>query len=55
MHKSRSLILGIICLIFGLGQSQWLETTIYVPDSLCGMHYPQAFTYKIKRTGGYDG
>lgn len=25
--------------------SQWLETTIYVPDSLCGIHYPQAFTY----------
>jgi YVTN family beta-propeller protein len=41
------LFLGItiICLIFGIGQSQWLETTIYVPDSLIGVLYPQIFTY----------
>ena len=45
MQKNRSLILGIICLFFGLGQSQWLETTIYVPDSFSGVSYPQAFAY----------
>jgi hypothetical protein len=44
MQKTKSLILGILCLIFGLSQSQWLETTIYLSDSLSGMAHPQAFT-----------
>ncbi|MCK4252773.1 hypothetical protein KAX97_15105, partial [candidate division WOR-3 bacterium] len=38
---------------------QWLETTIYVPDSLCGVHNPQAFTYNETNNtiyvGGYNG
>ncbi len=28
--------LPLICLIFAIGQSQWLETTIFLPDYLKG-------------------
>ncbi|MFB0509734.1 MAG: hypothetical protein ACETVX_04500 [bacterium] len=42
--------LALICLIFCIGQSQWLETTIYVPDSLCGIRYLLPFEtyYSLK-------
>jgi YVTN family beta-propeller protein len=39
--------------------AQWLETTIYVPDSLSGISFPQAFTYNAENNkvyvGGYYG
>ncbi len=34
---------------------QWLETTIYMPDSLCGVVYPQAFTYNETNNKIYVG
>ena len=35
--------------------SQWLETTIYLSDSLSGMAYPQAFTYNATNNKIYVG
>lgn len=39
--------------------AQWLETTIYVPDSLCGVISPRAFTYNGTNNkiyvGGWNG
>ena len=55
MHKKKSLILGTICLIFGLSQSQWLETTIYVPDSFAGVVEPQAITHNATNNMIYVG
>jgi len=37
MQKTKSLILGIVCLIFGLSQSQWLETKIPGGDLPCAL------------------
>ncbi len=50
-------ILGIVltCLFFTFGQSQWLETTIYVPDSLSGIRSPQTFTYNTTNNKIYVG
>jgi len=55
--QKKGLILGIavICLIIGLGQGQWLETTIYLPDSLSGISRPQAFTYNATNNKIYVG
>jgi YVTN family beta-propeller protein len=47
--------LFLICLIFAIGQAQWLETTIYLPDSLTGVVYPQAFTYNVTNNTIYVG
>ena len=38
-----------------LVSAQWLETTIYVPDSLCGIAGPQAFTYNETNNTIYVG
>jgi len=35
--------------------AQWLETTIYIPDSLCGIHDPQTFTYNPTNNKIYVG
>ena len=35
--------------------AQWLETTIYVPDSFCGIHNPKAFTYNETNNTIYVG
>lgn len=39
--------------------AQWLETTIYLPDSLCGVCLPEVFTYNATNNkmyvGGYSG
>ncbi|MEO0114131.1 MAG: YncE family protein [candidate division WOR-3 bacterium] len=35
--------------------AQWLETTIFVPDSFCGIIYPKAFAYNITNNKIYVG
>jgi len=52
----RSVLLTILCLLLPLLLfSQWLETTIYVPDSLFGVSWPQAFTYNATNNKIYVG
>jgi len=45
----------LIFVFAGMVHSQWLETTINVPDSLCGMTDPQAFTYNAMNNKIYVG
>jgi hypothetical protein len=56
-HKiSVSFLLIIFCSFFlDLLYAQWLETTLYVPDSLSGMHDPHTFTYNATNNKIYGG
>jgi len=58
-QKHVSLVALLLLLLPLFASAQWLETTIYVPDSLCGIHSPQAFTYNETNNtiyvGGYSG
>jgi YVTN family beta-propeller protein len=50
------LALAALCSLFPASlYSQWLETTIYVPDSLCGIINPQVFTYNATNNKIYVG
>uniref|UniRef100_A0A7C3UVU9 T9SS type A sorting domain-containing protein n=1 Tax=candidate division WOR-3 bacterium TaxID=2052148 RepID=A0A7C3UVU9_UNCW3 len=52
----RFILLTLLCsLLPALLFSQYLETTIYVPDSLSGMAYPQAFIYNATNNKIYVG
>jgi hypothetical protein len=42
--KYASVLLAIICLLSAV-KAQWLETTIYLPDSFGGLVYPRCLTY----------
>jgi YVTN family beta-propeller protein len=42
---STALLALFLFLLPLLVSGQWLETTIHVPDSLCGIRHPKAFTY----------
>ncbi len=59
-NNKKQVFLTLLLLFLPLLLSaQWLETTIYVPDSLCGIHNPRAFTYNNTNNtiyvGGEDG
>ena len=59
-NGQRFVLLTLLCFLLPASLfSQWLETTIYLPDSLSGMVYPQAFTYNATNNkiyvGGYYG
>ncbi|MEO0136041.1 MAG: FlgD immunoglobulin-like domain containing protein [candidate division WOR-3 bacterium] len=41
--------------LFSIATAQWLETTIYIPDSLCGVIEPCAFTYNSTNNKIYVG
>ena len=50
------LLLTVFCsLLPALLSAQWLETTIYIPDSLCGITYPCVFTYNATNNKIYVG
>ena len=49
------LLLASIFLPLSLASGQWLETTIYVPDSLCGVIGAQALTYNTANNKIYVG
>jgi DNA-binding beta-propeller fold protein YncE len=54
--KKYILILTIILLCLPLLLSaQWLETTIYIPDSLCRIYGPHAVTYNSINNTIYVG
>ncbi len=53
--KKRGVSAVLMFLSVGLVHSQWLETTIYVPDSLCGILNPHAFTYNATNNKIYVG
>lgn len=57
ISKQRRMFLFAFFLILApsLITAQWLETTIYVPDSLCGVLNPQAFTYNTTNNKIYVG
>lgn len=56
MQKWKVLFFSSLCLLFPIFLSaQWLETTIYLPDSLTGVVYPQAFTYNVTNNTIYVG
>ncbi|MDH5187153.1 MAG: YncE family protein, partial [candidate division WOR-3 bacterium] len=46
---------AIFCIVPTDLSAQWLETTIYVPDSLSGITRPQAFTYNTTNNKIYVG
>jgi DNA-binding beta-propeller fold protein YncE len=39
------LFVSLLLLLTTLGQAQWLETTVWLPDSLSGISYPNVFGY----------
>jgi YVTN family beta-propeller protein len=53
-----SALLAVGCLL-SIAPGQWLETTIMLPDSLCGLRHPRCLTYNsVNNTicvGGDDG
>jgi YVTN family beta-propeller protein len=52
MIKKIALVIIGLCTILS---AQWLETTIYVPDSLFGVLYPRVFTYNANNNTIYVG
>jgi len=54
--KSLPLFLTVLSLFFSPAlYCQWLETTIYIPDSLSGILFPRAFTYNATNNKIYVG
>jgi len=50
-----AMTLALICLLPTSSSGQWLETTIYLPDSFGGMTRPQCFTYNTTANTVYVG
>ncbi len=48
------LFLFVACLV-SAGLSQWLEKTVYLPDSFGGLTYPQRLTYNSHDNTIYVG
>ena len=59
MIKNREFFVLLIYFIFFLFpkiiSAQWLESTIYVPDSFSGVSHPTAFTYNTSDNKVYIG
>jgi hypothetical protein len=49
------LLLFTLSLLLSTAFAQWLETTIYIPDSLCGVINPQTFAYNATNNRIYVG
>ncbi|MEO0005420.1 MAG: YncE family protein, partial [candidate division WOR-3 bacterium] len=55
-YRCSLLILSAICLLFpALIFSQWLETTIYLPDTMVGVDEPQHIIYNPANNAIYVG
>lgn len=53
--KILSLLIVLQLALCSLLSAQWLETTIYLPDSLSGIAYPLVFTYNPTNNKIYVG
>ena len=54
-ENSYTSITMILLLLPLMLTAQWLETTLYVPDSFCGVTEPQSFTYNPTNNKIYIG
>ncbi len=54
--SSKLVLLAILCILLAtFSHAQWLETTIFVPDSLSGTVLPRALTYNATNNKIYVG
>jgi YVTN family beta-propeller protein len=53
--KSKLVLVAACFLLYAVGTSQWLETTVLLPDSLGGMGNPQCFAYDSANNTVYVG
>ena len=52
--KSKLVLCAMFCVMCSLGHATWLEKTLYLPDSLCGVTAPSLVVHNSVNNTVYD-